>query len=1085
MKWAKTKIFMMLISWLVLHAPTLHADHTDSCENAAHNFCINSCDADVINSAAYQACRVPLIGALLEADISIVCRDVLSSEFAMCQSSGNAGVTTCTTARILTSCDTTAPRITNIERLDPSTANTGADTLVWRITFDESVKNVDLSDFSVAGTTATVTSVSAATGANFDVAVSGGDLVGLTATVILSLAGGQNIADTADNALVNTAPVFSGSNHNTYAVDNTAPTAAITGVPTGTNAAFTATITFSEAVTGFVVGGITVSNAGVSNFSAVSTTIYTALITPVANGDITVDVAANIASDLASNNNTAATQQSSVYDAAAPTVTITAPSNSATAFSVTVTFSEPVSSFVVGELTASNANVSAFTGSGTTYTATVTPINVGTNVVISVAAGVAADTASNPNTAATDATVITNNIGVVSIIGAAVEGASLSATVSDADGVSGSTFTYQWISNSTNVGANQSTYAIQTSDVGSAITVQVTYADELSTAENIISAATASVVSVLADAVNTITEAVNNNGGTAPTVDDYKNAGVVSIGEEDLTRVLSILNYAITHQTAATDVDEVSEIEALIATIMLGQDGDSDGLPNLVEGSADTDGDGNTDDSDSDADNDGIADRLEHGLLMVDTDGDGIIDALDADVDGDGTLELGKLDANFDGVDDNLDSLTELLANDANLDRDSDGQVNYLDLDSDNDGVFDVVEAGLNDFDNNGLVDGGTALIVDAANLPDTNADNTPNIFALISDGTSRDLIVYGLPETLDENQDGKLDSTIDMDHDGIIDIVDGAVGAFGSFKDLDGDGLANHFDTDDDGDGIPDIEENPRQADFTGLDADADGIDDGVDHDVNGTLVGVDADGNGVQDDKEIPDADNDGIADHLDNDGDNDGVTDDKDISVNTGDDYKNSGGGGGAITPLLVFVLFGVVVASFYSRKLLVLVVLLLGIGQAEAGQWDVGLGLGQANFDPDLAGSLSLSKDDDTAMQISLAYVFDERWLAELRYANLGEAEINSVFTVDHNVMAANVQYTLPKLPLENVSLYLLAGVAVIDLHGGAGLNIEDESSAELNLGIGARYHFSDWLLRAEFASYNANNSAFMLGLHYRF
>ena len=74
----------------------------------------------------------------------------------------------------------------------------------------------------------------------------------------------------------------------------------------------------------------------------------------------------------------------------------------------------------------------------------------------------------------------------------------------------------------------------------------------------------------------------------------------MSIEEEDLTRILSILNYAITHQATAADVDEVSEIEALIATIILGQDDDSDGLPNLVEGNAVTDGDSKTDGNDND-----------------------------------------------------------------------------------------------------------------------------------------------------------------------------------------------------------------------------------------------------------------------------------------------------------------------------------------------------------------------------------------------------------------------------------------------------------------------------------------------------
>ena len=593
--------------------------------------------------------------------------------------------------------------------------------------------------------------------------------------------------------------------------------------------------------------------------------------------------------------------------------------------------------------------------------------------------------------------------------------------------------------------------------------------------------ATNCAISVEMMALNKISATANNIGITVLTVGDYQDAGVMSIEEEDLTRILSILNYAVANQATATDVDEVSEIEALIATILLGQDDDLDGLPNLVEGNADTDGDGNTDDNDNDADNDGIADWLEHGLVMDDTDSDGIIDALDADVNADGSLEAGKLDANFDGVDDNLDSLAELLANDANLNRDNDKQVNYLDLDSDNDGALDVLEAGLGDVDYNGLVDAGTALIVNEANLPNTNADNTPNIFELISDGTSRDLIVFGLPETFDTNKDGVLDSTIDMDNDGIIDIIDGAVGAFGSFKDTDGDGLANHIDTDDDGDGIPDIIENPRQADFTGIDADADGIDDGVDYEVNGTIVGVDEDDNGVRDDKEMPDADNDGIADHLDNDSDNDGITDDKDVSVNTGVDFKTSAG---AMTPLLIFALFVALFARLYSRKRLVIMALLMSITPAQAGQWKVGLGLGRANFDPELAAGLSLTEDTDTAIQVSLGYIFDESWLAELRYADLGDAEINSVATVDHKVMAVNAQYTLPMRPIEKMSFYVLAGVAVIDLDGSAGLNIEDEHSTELSVGIGARYHFSDWFVRAEFATYNENISAFMLSSHYR-
>ena len=219
--------------------------------------------------------------------------------------------------------DTTAPRVASIVRGTPSSSPTNADSLIWRVTFSEAVSNVDAADFAVTGTTATlsVSAVSGVTGA-YDVTASGGNLPGVTATVTLSIATGHDIQDAASTALTNTTPT--GANDNTYVVDNTAPTVTITGVPTTSIAAFTATFTFSEAVTGFVVGKITLGNATASSFMVTTTTIYTASITPTANGEVTVDVAADAATDAVGNGNTAATQASSTYTMPVPTITIAA-----------------------------------------------------------------------------------------------------------------------------------------------------------------------------------------------------------------------------------------------------------------------------------------------------------------------------------------------------------------------------------------------------------------------------------------------------------------------------------------------------------------------------------------------------------------------------------------------------------------------------------------------------------------------------------------------------------------------------------------------------------------------------------------
>ena len=92
-------------------------------------------------------------------------------------------------------------------------------------------------------------------------------------------------------------------------VDNTAPTVTITGVPlTLSSAPFTATVTFSEDVTGFVLGDIRLVNATSSNFTVTNAPVYTALITPATDGAVTVNVAAGVAEDLAGNANTVADQ---------------------------------------------------------------------------------------------------------------------------------------------------------------------------------------------------------------------------------------------------------------------------------------------------------------------------------------------------------------------------------------------------------------------------------------------------------------------------------------------------------------------------------------------------------------------------------------------------------------------------------------------------------------------------------------------------------------------------------------------------------------------------------------------------------
>jgi hypothetical protein len=93
------------------------------------------------------------------------------------------------------------------------------------------------------------------------------------------------------------------------APDTTAPTVVITSSASNPTATLPIpiTITFSEVVTGFTVGDLTVVNATASDFAG-SGAVYTANLYPTPNAAVTVDIGAGVCVDGAGNGNAAATQ---------------------------------------------------------------------------------------------------------------------------------------------------------------------------------------------------------------------------------------------------------------------------------------------------------------------------------------------------------------------------------------------------------------------------------------------------------------------------------------------------------------------------------------------------------------------------------------------------------------------------------------------------------------------------------------------------------------------------------------------------------------------------------------------------------
>jgi outer membrane protein OmpA-like peptidoglycan-associated protein len=142
----------------------------------------------------------------------------------------------------------------------------------------------------------------------------------------------------------------------------------------------TITITLSEPSEDFVAADVAASFGFLSNWIAVSPTVYTAVFTPPANstGSATITIAAGSFTDEAGNLNTAFSSDAIAFDTISPTVAIT---RSGVGFldegqtsTITFTLSEPSTDFTSGDVAVS---AGALTGwiptSSTVYTATFTP----------------------------------------------------------------------------------------------------------------------------------------------------------------------------------------------------------------------------------------------------------------------------------------------------------------------------------------------------------------------------------------------------------------------------------------------------------------------------------------------------------------------------------------------------------------------------------------------------------------------------------------------------------------------------------------------------------------------------------------
>ncbi|MBI6599316.1 beta strand repeat-containing protein, partial [Pseudomonas sp. S4_EA_1b] len=244
------------------------------------------------------------------------------------------------------------------------------------ITFSEAVSGFTNADLTIAnGTLSTVSSSD------------GGITWTATFTPTASITDISNVI-TLDNTGVTDLAGNAGAgttDSNNYSVDSQRPTATIVMSDSDLRPGETslATITFSEAVTGFDNSDLSVANGSLSNVSSSDGGItWTATFTPTLSvTDTTNLIVLNNTgiSDLAGNSGTGTTSSANyAVNTEVPTATVVVADTQLKAgetTQVTITFSQAVSGFTNADLTLANGTLSAVSSSdgGVTWTATLTP----------------------------------------------------------------------------------------------------------------------------------------------------------------------------------------------------------------------------------------------------------------------------------------------------------------------------------------------------------------------------------------------------------------------------------------------------------------------------------------------------------------------------------------------------------------------------------------------------------------------------------------------------------------------------------------------------------------------------------------
>ncbi|MFK7909711.1 MAG: Ig-like domain-containing protein [Akkermansiaceae bacterium] len=313
----------------------------------------------------------------------------------------------------------TAYQVRTVSSAPLPTLTTAADPVSAPFTvnvgFTEAMTGLEESDFSVTNGTVTASSLSGS-GTAYTVEITPGSTGDVTVSLpenSVTDTDGDNNQNPASN-LLTVLYIAPGSDQPTVALST--PSSNVTNF-------YTVTATFSEAVTGLALADFDVTNGTASGLTGSGST-YSILITPAAEGDVTVLLPADVATDTDDDNlpNAASTSLVTTYSIpTVPTVQLHGILTSASpSFDVYISFSEEITGLTDSDFQVLNGSASGTvsTSAGTLdthlnplqgrfYKTTITAASPG-SVEITLPAGVVTDTDGDNDTNLLSNTYITN-----------------------------------------------------------------------------------------------------------------------------------------------------------------------------------------------------------------------------------------------------------------------------------------------------------------------------------------------------------------------------------------------------------------------------------------------------------------------------------------------------------------------------------------------------------------------------------------------------------------------------------------------------------------------------------------------------